>query len=91
MTRGFSSPGKPGLTPARHREIGDRLATLRDELLALGVEVANAYPKNSRESRSLLGAVHRLDLARSALDDAFHRDHRAEAAAGAYYPDRGGR
>jgi hypothetical protein len=79
---------KPRLTFEQHVVVGASLAAIRDELLTVGVTVANAYPKASRSSRSLLRALSLIDEARWGLDSDVHREHPAVASPENYYPDR---
>jgi hypothetical protein len=62
---------RPGLTKERHEEIGPELARIEDRLITLGVEIANAYPKNSRLSRFAIKMNNALGTVRCRLDDEY--------------------
>jgi hypothetical protein len=69
---------KPGLSPERHTEIGRELAWISDRLTALAVEIANAYPKNGRVSRTALGLIegrNSLPGLRHVLEDEMFRQY----------------
>lgn len=57
---------KPGISANRHIEIGARLSEMRDEIVALEVELGNAYPRSGPNVRM----TRALTKARVALDDA---------------------
>jgi hypothetical protein len=76
---------KPGLSRARHHEIGLELARIRDRLTTLGVEIANAYPKSSPVSRLALAMPGSVDKARSALDDQACGEYPADPDATCWY------
>lgn len=79
---------KPRLTHEQHREIGAALHRIRNELITLSVQVANAYPRSGAEAkpgRDLDAALHRIDRARSNLEDALFHEH-PQADIHVYYP-----
>lgn len=81
--------GKPRLSHEQHTDIGQRLFVLRNQLLKLHLEVANAYPLSGPESRAgrkLNSALDDIDTARSDLDSALFREHPAKAETSTYYP-----
>lgn len=95
MTRGVP---KPGLSIDRHQMIGAELAWIHERLTKLGVEVANAYPVNSKTSRLALRVTGPLDDLRSVLEDEMFREHAGRDLMGCddppgvstrtYYPHR---
>lgn len=66
---------KPGLTRARHEEIGPELDRICHWLLTVGVEVANAYPTSSHQYRAGMRAAASAETLRHALDEAIHAEH----------------
>ena len=62
---------RPGLTKERHEEIGPELARIAGRLTTLGVEIANAYPKNGRLSKFAIKMDKALNTVRSRLDDEY--------------------
>lgn len=58
---------KPGFTLEEHDEVGSKLRSIRNELVLLGVKIANAYPRDV--SDPLTTAIKRFDRVRSNLDD----------------------
>lgn len=77
---------KQGLKPDEHASLGSDLFALRNRLLDRYVQVANAYPKNSRPARELRKALTAIDEARGALDSELGWEHPAEFDAFTYYP-----
>ena len=80
---------KPRLSIEEHREIGMRLAAIRDELLHLGTKLSNAYPRSGPESvpaGKLDEAREAVDAARCELDHAYFREHPQQTDTTAYYP-----
>ncbi|MFE9461679.1 hypothetical protein [Streptomyces californicus] len=78
---------KPRYTMEQHEHLGMRLAVIRDELLNLYVDVANAYPKTGPEARHLGRAYETIDKARCELENAMFREH-PEGSTRVYYPRR---
>lgn len=79
---------KPGITFERHIEIGRRLAAIRDELLTLSVEVANAYPRSGERAkfgRRLDTALNAVDSVRCVADSVVYGEHPEKACACVYY------
>jgi hypothetical protein len=77
---------KPGLPIERHRRIGTELKTMRDSLVKLAVEIGNAYPVTSRQTKAAEKAWIAIDDLRARLDDAAFREHPEVASPGVYYP-----
>lgn len=80
---------KPRLTVEEHQQLGLRLAAIRDELLHLGTQLTNAYPRSGLEAvpaRRLDEARVAVDQARCELDHALFREHRAWTDTTVYYP-----
>lgn len=77
---------KPGLSIERHRRIGSELKTMRDALVKLAVEIGNAYPLTSRQTKAAEKAWIAIDELRTRLDDAAFREHPGVATPGVYYP-----
>jgi hypothetical protein len=80
---------KPRLTLEEHRELGLRLTAIRDELLHLGTQLSNAYPRSGPEGvpgRRLHEARRAVDQARCELDHAMFREHPREGETTVYYP-----
>ena len=84
-------PGrKVGLTLERHKEIGLELARIRDRLTEIGCEIANSYPKDSKQARTAMAATRPLDQLRSILDSQMLGEHGGDirATTHVYYPSR---
>lgn len=82
---------KKGITRERHIEIGGKIAEIRDEVLRLGVEVANAYPRSGNDprvkfARALMKALAALDQVKNEGDNASCREHPKEWQPEWYYP-----
>ncbi|MGO1025650.1 hypothetical protein ACTOXX_34305 [Streptomyces rubiginosohelvolus] len=74
---------KPRLTYAQHDELGGRLAAMRSELLALQIQLMNAYPRSGRESvpgKRLEQARHLLGEALDELENCLYDEHPHEAS-----------
>lgn len=83
--------GKVGLSPKRHFEAGAELAAIRKRLCALTLEVLNAYPAATLQSRKANAAMKALDRLRDALEIAACREdvnhgQLGRAAISAYHP-----
>lgn len=78
---------KTGLSLEQHARIGLRLSAIRDELVTLGVEIANAYPKADKLNR-LSHADEHVDKLRSALDDKLAIEFPDDWKSSTYYPHR---
>lgn len=66
---------KPGFTLARHEEIGAALHPIRQLLLELSVEIANAFPRKSPEAMAAERLVEAFDKLKCKLDDAVCREN----------------
>ncbi|MGW2845140.1 hypothetical protein [Streptomyces sp. NPDC001274] len=80
---------KPRLTVEEHAALGLRLAAIRDELLHLGTQLSNAYPRTGLEAKPahlLDTALRSVDEARCELDHAYFREHPRETDTTVYYP-----
>ncbi|WP_406740748.1 hypothetical protein [Streptomyces atratus] len=80
---------KQKLTVEEHTQLGQRLACIRDELTALHVQLAIAYPRTGLEAapaRNLVKARKAVDEARRDLENALYREHPEHAATTIYYP-----
>ncbi|MFJ3973356.1 hypothetical protein ACIPYR_35130 [Streptomyces parvus] len=77
---------KPRFTIDQHEHIDMRLATIRDELLNLYVDVSRAYPKAGPEARHLGRAYESVDKARCELESAMFREHPEQGSTSVYYP-----
>ncbi|OEV30466.1 hypothetical protein AN219_10750 [Streptomyces nanshensis] len=80
---------KPGLTHEQHTDIGKQLHDIREQLIKIAVDVANAYPRagdRGRPGRKLHTALDAIDTARSDLDSALFNEHPAQADTHTYYP-----
>lgn len=80
---------KPGLTLDRHREIGVRLKTIRDELMSLSIDIGRVYPLDGKVGRAASRLYGELDKLRCALDDAGFIEHGDDFSIHVYY-GRGG-
>ncbi|MFF2731813.1 hypothetical protein ACFVS9_28380 [Streptomyces sp. NPDC058008] len=80
---------KPRLSAEEHQQLGLRLAAIRDELLHLGTDLMNAYPKYGPEAvpaRRLTAAYEAVDQARCELDNLMFREHPRQGETTFYYP-----
>ncbi|MFJ1900490.1 hypothetical protein [Streptomyces sp. NPDC088115] len=80
---------KPRLTIEEHRELGGRLAAIRDELLHLHTQLSKAYPRSGPEAvptNHLDKAYRAVEDARCELDHAYFREHPQQTDTTAYYP-----
>ena len=80
---------KPRLTIEEHQQLGLRLAAIRDELLHLGTDLMNAYPRSGPEAvpaQKLTAAREAVDQARCELDNAMFREHPRQGETTFYYP-----
>lgn len=80
---------KPKLTFEEHTEMGQALASMRDELLRRRVHLANAYPESGQSgvpAKKLDVAVRAIDEARDELENALYREHPEMAQTTVYYP-----
>ncbi|WP_392838730.1 hypothetical protein [Streptomyces sp. LN500] len=80
---------KPRLTFEEHTDLGLRLAAIRDELLHMHTQLANAYPRTGLEGvpgRKLNQAREAVDEARCELDHALFREHPRQGETTVYYP-----
>jgi putative heme degradation protein len=59
---------KPGLPLERHIELGAELVRIRERLMAIHIEIANAHPKASRVALRAQRPVAAVDDLRCALD-----------------------
>ncbi|SBU98198.1 hypothetical protein YUMDRAFT_06090 [Streptomyces sp. OspMP-M45] len=82
---------KPRLNFEEHQQLGDRLRDIRDELVHLNVQLANAYPRSGPESAPAteLEAAHEaVDRARRGLERALYDEHPRWAATSVYFSRR---
>lgn len=66
---------KPGFTLARHEEVGAALHPMRDYLFNLSLEIANTYPRNSREALAAEGLIKAFDKFKCRMDAAVCREN----------------
>jgi len=79
---------KNGLTFERHQAIGAELQELTGRILAVVLELGDAYPftgERGRAIKHLDAARKKVDLARSCLDDRVFDEHPGEATPSVYY------
>lgn len=82
---------KPKLTFEEHVEMGQVLASLRDELQTRHVQLSNAYPQSgpsAAAARKLQRAKLAVEEARTELENALYREHPEQAETAVYYPKR---
>ncbi|MFE1230607.1 hypothetical protein [Streptomyces sp. NPDC058745] len=80
---------KPRLTFEEHLEMGLTLASMRDELIKRGTQLAGAYPKSGQQgipAKRLRAALEALDEARCELDHLMFQEHPQEGTTQVYYP-----
>lgn len=78
---------KPRLTFEEHDELGARLTAMRHELLTLGTQLMNAYPRSGRESlpaKKLDEARDILAVALHELEDRLYDEHPRQASTDVY-------
>lgn len=83
----MTKKSKPTLD--EHRDLGRRLAGIRDELARIQVQLSGAYPQTgpaSLPARKLIKAREVVDEARSALDNAVFAEYPDDAETTVYYP-----
>ncbi|WP_354402658.1 hypothetical protein [Streptomyces sp. PvR018] len=83
----MTKKSKPTLD--EHQDLGRRLASIRDELSRIQVQLSGAYPQTGSASlpaRKLIKAREAIDEARSALDNAVFAEHPEGAETTVYYP-----
>ncbi|MFE1515724.1 hypothetical protein ACFW9I_02645 [[Kitasatospora] papulosa] len=81
---------KSRLTLDEHRQLGQRLAAIRNELLRLGTQLTNAYPLAGHEAgpaRKLATARTAVDKARCDLEHALFREHPQDGKTTFYHPN----
>jgi hypothetical protein len=74
---------RPGIK--RHQEVADQIVRMHGDLMALAVELSNAYPKKHPVVTSVVRTESALAQLRSALDDALCHEHPEVDPQGYYY------
>lgn len=80
---------KPRLTLEEHKELGQALAGMEDELRHRSIQLDHAYPRGGREeapARYVQQALEGLRAARTALDHMHFAEHGDAGCVHTYYP-----
>jgi len=64
---------KPGFTLEQHKDIGQKLGLIKDELGQIIIKISKAYPKET--TYRLHRAIELINLTRSKLDDKLAEEH----------------
>lgn len=79
---------KPGLSLERHKEVAAELKEIQKRLIALSVEMGNAYPRSGEKSwpaKELARAERHVGSARCWAEENLFRDHPGDADINIYY------